>query len=83
MGCNVKLYNTVLYKDLKKRVSQADWPVVRQALHDTVQELGVYSEHNERGVILDTRVNGAFVWNQSPQGLDFWLGVVLGRPVGR
>ena len=69
----MQLYNTVLYKDLKKRVNQANWPVVRQALHDTVQELGVYSEHNERGVILDTRVDGAFVWRDSSQGHDFWL----------
>ena len=79
----MQLYNTVLYKDLKKRVNQTDWPVVRQALHDTVQELGVYSESNSRGVILTADVNGAFVWARAPQGLDFWLGVVLGRPVGR
>ena len=79
----MQLYNTVLYKDLKKRVSKADWPVVRQALYDTVQELGVYSEHNERGVMLDTRVYGAFVWSYSSQGSDFWLDVVWGRPVGK
>ena len=83
MGCNVKLYNTVLYKDLKKRVSPADWPVVRKALHDTVRELGVYSESNSRGVILTADVNGAFLWNSSPQGLDFWLDVALGQPVRR
>ena len=68
----MKLYNTVLYKDLKKRASKADWPVVRQALHDTVQELGVYSESNNRGVILTADVNGAFVWAHAPQGHDFW-----------
>ena len=53
----MKLYNTDLYKDLKKRVSKADWPVVRQALYDTVLELGVYCEYNKCGVILDTGVN--------------------------
>ena len=73
----MKLYNTALYKDLKKRVSQADWPVVRQALHDTVRELGVYSESNNRGVILTADVNGAFIWAHAPQGLDFWLKVAL------
>ena len=67
----MKLYNTVLYKDLKKRASKADWPVVRQALHDTVQELGVYSESNNGGVILTADVNGAFVWAHAPQGHDF------------
>ena len=79
----MKLYNTVLYKDLKKRVNKADWPVVRRALHDTVQELGVRSESNKCGVVLDTSVVGAFVWRRAPQGLDFWLGVVWGRPAGR
>ena len=68
----MKLYNTVLYKDLKKRASKADWPVVRQALHDTVQELGVYSESNSGGVILTAAVNGAFIWAHAPQGHDFW-----------
>ena len=79
----MQLYNTVLYKDLKKRVSKADWPVVRKALYDTVLELGVYCECNKCGVILDTGVNGAFVWRDSPQGLDFWLDIVLGQPVKR
>ena len=79
----MKLYNTVLYRDLKKRVNKADWPVVRRALRDTVRELGVYSESNKRGVMLDTSVNGAFVWRRTPQGLDFWLGVVWGRLAGR
>ena len=68
----MQLYNTVLYKDLKKRASKADWPVVRQALYDTVRELGVYSESNSRGVILTADVNGAFVWARAPQGHDFW-----------
>ena len=79
----MKLYNTVLYKDSKKRVSKADWPVVRQALHDTVQELGVYSEINEGGVLLNTSVYGAFVWDRTAQGVDFWLDVLRGWPVGR
>ena len=79
----MKLYNTALYKDLKKRASKADWPVVRKALHDTVRELGVYSESNNRGVILTADVNGAFVWYNSPQGLDFWLNIALGQPVKR
>ena len=69
----MKLYNTVLYKDLKSRVSKAGWPVVRQALYDTVRELGVYSESNSRGVILTADVNGAFVWAHAPQGHDFWV----------
>lgn len=73
----MKLYNTVLYKSLKKRVSQADWPVVRKALHDTVRELGVYSESNNRGVILTTNVNGAFVWDRTPQGHAFWLKIAI------
>lgn len=76
----MKLYNTVLYKDLKKRVNKADWPVVRRALHDTVQELGVYSESNKEGVILDTSVTGAFVWHYTTQGRDFWLGILRGAP---
>lgn len=76
----MKLYNTVLYKDLKKRVNKADWPVVRRALHDTVRELGVYSESNEWGVILGTSVYGAFMWNRTAQGLDFWIGVMWERP---
>ena len=79
----MKLYNTVLYKSLKKRVNKADWPVVRHALHDTVQELGVYSESNKRGVVLDTNLVGAFVWRHTTQGLDFWLGVAGGLPAGR
>ena len=79
----MQLYNTVLYKDLKKRVNKADWPVVRRALHDVVQKLGVYSESNKWGVILDTRVDGAFVWARTAPGHDFWLDVVEGRPVGR
>ena len=78
----MQLYNTALYKDLKKRVSQENWPVVRQALHYTVRELGVYSESNERGVMLDTSVYGAFVWDSTPQGVVFWLEVAWGRPVG-
>ena len=73
----MQLYNTVLYKDLKKRVSKADWPVVRKALHDTVRELGVYSESNNRGVILTADVNGAFIWARTPQGLDFWLKIAI------
>ena len=72
----MKLYNTVLYKDLKKRVNKADWPVVRRALHDTVQELGVYSESNKWGVMLGTSVDKAFVWARTAQGHDFWAGVV-------
>ncbi len=68
----MKLYNTVLYKDLKKRAGQADWPAARKALHDTVRELGVYSESNRRGVVLTANVNGAFVWAHAPQGHDFW-----------
>ena len=78
----MQLYNTVLYKDLKKRVNKADWPVARRALHDAVQELGVRSESNEWGVILDTRVARAFVWRRTTRGHDFWLDVVEGRPVG-
>ena len=76
----MKLYNTVLYKNLKKRVNKADWPVVRRALHDAVQELGVRSESNKWGVILDTSIDGAFAWRRTTQGLDFWLGVVWGGP---
>ena len=72
----MKLYNTVLYKDLKKRVNKDEWSMVRRALHDAVQELGVYSESNTRGVILDTRVDGAFVWSNTTRGHDFWVGVV-------
>ena len=79
----MKLYNTVLYKDLKKRVNKADWPVVRRALHDTVRELGVYSESNKCGVILDTSVYVAFSWRRTMPSFDFWLGVMRGRPVGR
>ena len=74
----MQLYNTVLYKDLKKRVNKADWPVVRRALHDTVQELGVYSESNKWGVRLGTSVTGAFVWARTTQGFAFWLGVAAG-----
>ena len=76
----MKLYNTFLYKDLKKRVNKADWPVVRKALHDTVRELGVYSESNKWGVRLGTSVTGAFVWARAPRGRDFWLGILLGAP---
>ena len=72
----MKLYNTVLYKDLKKLVNKADWPVVRRALHDTVQELGVYSESNKRGVILSANINGAFVWGRAPQGHAFWWSAI-------
>ena len=79
----MKLYNTVLYKDLKKRVNKDSWPMVRRALHDTVQELGVYSESNKLGVILGTSVYVAFVWARTTRGRDFWLGVMRGRPVGR
>ena len=78
----MKLYNTVLYKDLKKRVNKADWPMVRRALHDAVQELGVYSYSNEHGVMLCTSVYSAFVWQRTLQGHDFWLDVACGRPVG-
>ena len=73
----MKLYNTVLYKDLKKRASKADWPVVRKALHDTVLELGVYSESNRWGVILTADVNGAFVWERAPQGHTFWWNIII------
>ena len=76
----MQLYNTVLYKDLKKRVSKDDWSVVRRALHDVVQELGVYSESNKCGVILGTSIGDAFAWNRTIKGHDFWLGVMLGRP---
>ena len=79
----MQLYNTFLYKDLKKRVSQADWPVVRRALHDVVRKLGVYSESNKEGVILDTGVDGAFTWRLTAQGYDFWVGVAWGRSEGR
>ena len=79
----MQLYNTFLYKDLKKRVNKADWPVVRRALHDAVQELGVYSESNNRGVMLNLGVWEAFEWNSTSQGHDFWLGVERGRLVGR
>lgn len=72
----MQLYNTALYKDLKKRVSKADWPVVRKALHDTVRELGVYSESNEWGVILTTDVSRAFVWDHTPQGHAFWWSAI-------
>lgn len=79
----MKLYNTVLYKDLKKRVSKADWPVARRALHDTVQERGAYSESNKCGVILDTSVDGAFRMALHDAGTRLLARYFAGRPVGR
>ena len=71
----MQLYNTALYKDLKKRVSQENWPVVRQALHDTVRALVGYSENNTCGVILTANVGGAFIWDSTPQGHYFWYDI--------
>ena len=75
----MKLYNTVLYKDVKKRVSKENWPVVRKALCDTVRALGVHSENNTWGVILTADVRSAFVWDRTPQGLYFWNDVYRRR----
>lgn len=78
----MKLAHTMLYKDVKARCADGgiNFKEVRKELHKAVNDLGIYSPHRVEqrrpfSVILDAPLRDAFVWEDSPQGHNYWSNI--------